>query len=366
MRHRRERYQRGSLTIEKRNNGSDVWVYRWREVGNNGSKIQRKQIIGTKKDFPTETAAWKAVEALQLNINVEAVSSAPMTIRQLVEHYCLIELAETSSKTPRTREVYRQHIDSRILPRWADEKIGDVKAYTVETWLKSLPYAPATKAKSRNILSALYQHAMRYGWADRNPIREVRQSSKRVKEPDVLTPGEVSALLAELPEPSRTSVLIAATTGLRRGELFGLKWGDVDFENRKVHIVRSIVDQVAGEPKTVGSKRALPLPVMVVEALEALRAATRYRADDDWVFASDYHLGNKPLWPNTVLVRHVKPAAERAGITKQIGWHSFRRTLATLLDSSGASVKTTQELMRHASPVVTLGTYAQAVTEDKR
>ena len=50
----------------------------------------------------------------------------------------------------------------------------------------------------------------------------------------------------------------------------------------------------------------------------------------------------------------------------ETGWHSFRRTLATLLQSSGASVKTTQELLRHASPVMTMGTYAKAVTADKR
>ena len=67
-----------------------------------------------------------------------------------------------------------------------------------------------------------------------------------------------------------------------------------------------------------------------------------------------------------LLKRHIKPAAERVGITKVIGWHTFRRTLATLLQSSGASVKTTQELMRHSSPVMTIGTYAQAVTSDKR
>jgi integrase len=67
-----------------------------------------------------------------------------------------------------------------------------------------------------------------------------------------------------------------------------------------------------------------------------------------------------------VLKRHVLPAAERAGITKRLGWHSFRRTLATLLQSSGASVKTTQELLRHSSPVMTMGTYAKAVTADKR
>ncbi|MEA3148603.1 MAG: integrase, partial [Verrucomicrobiota bacterium] len=60
------------------------------------------------------------------------------------------------------------------------------------------------------------------------------------------------------------------------------------------------------------------------------------------------------------------PAALLAGIGKVIGWHTFRRTFATLLQSSGASVKATQELMRHSSPVMTLGTYAQAVTSDKR
>jgi integrase len=84
------------------------------------------------------------------------------------------------------------------------------------------------------------------------------------------------------------------------------------------------------------------------------------------IFASPQALGKKPYWPDAVLKRHVLPAAERAGITKRICWHSFRRTLATLLQSSGALVKTTQELLRHSSPVMPLGTYAKAVTADKR
>jgi integrase len=58
--------------------------------------------------------------------------------------------------------------------------------------------------------------------------------------------------------------------------------------------------------------------------------------------------------------------AKRAGITKKIGWHSFRRTLATLLQSQGASVKTTQDLLRHSSPLMTMGAYAKAVTAEKR
>ncbi len=104
----------------------------------------------------------------------------------------------------------------------------------------------------------------------------------------------------------------------------------------------------------------------LASALENWRKRTSYAASQDWVFASPLALGKKPYWPDAVLKRHILPAAERAGITKRIGWHSFRRTLATLLQSSGASVKTTQDLMRHSSPVMTLGTYAKAVTADKR
>jgi integrase len=100
--------------------------------------------------------------------------------------------------------------------------------------------------------------------------------------------------------------------------------------------------------------------------LENWRKQTSFSGSKDWVFACPLALGRKPYWPDAVLKRHIFPAAKRAGITKRIGWHSFRRTLATLLQSFGASVKTTQELMRHSSPVMTLGTYAKAVTADKR
>ena len=83
----------------------------------------------------------------------------------------------------------------------------------------------------------------------------------------------------------------------------------------------------------------------MVKAKPHRAAATRYSKDTDWVFASPQSLGKKPYWPDMLLKRQIKPAAERAGITKVIGWHTFRRTLATLLQSSGASVKTTQELI---------------------
>jgi len=95
-------------------------------------------------------------------------------------------------------------------------------------------------------------------------------------------------------------------------------------------------------------------------------AQTWYRQPDDWVFASPQMHGKQPYWPETLLRCHVQPAAKRLGIMKQIGWHSFRRTFATLLKGSGEDVKTVQELMRHANSRLTLDVYAQALTQAKR
>ena len=230
--HKRDRYQRGSLTTEPRSKGPDVWVYRWRETVHTGKVAKRKRIIGTKKEHPTATSAWKAVDALRLDINAEAVSTSPLTIRELAEHYKEKELGQGCEKTVKTRETYTQHLEDYIVPRWGSERIADIKTFRVEEWLKSLDKADATKAKTKAVLSVLYQHAMRYGWAERNPIREVQQSSKRKAEPDVLTSEEVSTLVSCLPEHAQAMVIVAAVTGLRRGELVGLKWKDLDFKPR--------------------------------------------------------------------------------------------------------------------------------------
>lgn len=362
---RRERYQQGSLTKEKRSSGPDVWVYRWREQSSAGRTIQRKRIIGTVQQFKTETAARKAADALKLDINAESVSASTMTLRELAEHYREKELGDGCGKTKLTCEVYSHSLDSYIIPRWGDERIGDIKAFRIESWLKSLEKSDAIKAKIKGVLGVLYQHAMRYGWADRNPIRAVRQSVKRLKEPDILTPKELESIINGLSEPSRTLVITASVTGLRRGELIGLKWEDVDFQNGKINVVRSLVDHIEGQPKTSTSRRPVPLTPALASVLESWKQQTSYSKPGEWVFASPYDLGAKPYWPDMLLKRHIRPAALAAGVNKKIGWHTFRRTTATLLLSVGASIRVTQELMRHASPVMTLGTYSQAMTEDK-
>jgi len=76
--------------------------------------------------------------------------------------------------------------------------------------------------------------------------------------------------------------------------------------------------------------------------------------------------GQYPYRPDTLLAKHIRPAAGRAKIKKHIGWHTFRRTYSTLLIDNGENVKVTQELMRHATTRCTLDVYSQARMDTKR
>ena len=195
---------------------------------------------------------------------------------------------------------------------------------------------------------------------------KVRQSAKRLAEPDVLTVEEIPAILAGLADPCRTVAVVVVLTGLLRGELFGLQWHDVDFDNAVIHVRRSIVDQVVGSTKTVGSNRPLPLNEQLSAALATWKQATPYAKPSDWVFASPSSRGEKPYWANTLLTTHIRPAAVEAGIGKVIGWHTFRRSFATLLQSNWGNGEDDAGNVAALFASDDAGTYAQAVTSDKR
>lgn len=91
-----------------------------------------------------------------------------------------------------------------------------------------------------------------------------------------------------------------------------------------------------------------------------------YKADDDWVLASPEMNGDSPVWLDVMMDNHIKPAATSAGITKTIGWHTFRRSLASILAAKGEQVKVVQELLRHSNSSITQDLYQQADADAKR
>jgi integrase len=244
--------QFGSLIRRPRRSQSAVWEFRWREPGPSGIRRHRRIIVGSTEQISDETDARKSVAALQLEINKDRKLIQPaITIGDLVQHFRQRELRpEFTGRTFSTRKGYEGNLRKWIVPRWSEHPTKTLRAGEVELWLRSLPLARASCAKIRNLMSMLFNHGVRHGICDANPIRLVRQGAKRKKIPIVLTSDEVRRLIEALPLRERTLVLMAAGTGLRMSELFALKWGDVHFDRHDMSVIRSIVMQVVGPCKT--------------------------------------------------------------------------------------------------------------------
>lgn len=395
------RYQNGCVSLAANGSGDQVWIFRWYETQADGKRVRRKKQIGNLGHFKNKATAEKAAASFRLAINSgkKGSLSRTVTMKQLIQHFRQKELADhgEDGRAWSTRHRYESYLKGWIEPRWGNERIDEIRAPMVEEWMRTLRckppkrtralvnaigadrkrLAPATKAKIRNLMSVLYNHAIRWGFVDQNPISGpnrgsgVRQGSKREKIPDVLEISEMQAILAELQLRERVLLFLDMVTGLRRGELAGIKWQDIDFEKLEIYVQRSVVDQVVGRCKTEASQKSMPLDEFTAEDLRAWYLETPYRNPQDWVFASNSSRagkkrGKQPLWLSTIMRYHIQPVIQKLGITKRVGWHTFRRTYSTLLHANGEDVKVVQELLRHGSVKVTMDIYAQAQMPAKR
>ena len=369
--------QRGYLRCAKRKCGSYCWEFLWRENDDAGKRVRRTAVVGTLEEYPTQEEALQAVNGLRMQINADRNRRAvhPVLIADLIDHYLQTELAANADwHSHATRIVYRYFMKKWIQPARGNMSVAAVRTIAVQNWLRGLqradgsPLANSTKAKIRNLFSVLFNHAIRYEWLEqgKNPITLVRQSAMRKSTPQVLDPNEIQSLLLHLDSCFRLMVMLDVTTGLRRSELFALKWLDVDFSNLTIDVQRSIYLGRIGSCKTEASRKPVPLDERVAADLWLWKENSKYQNPSDWIFASPRVGGKQPFWPDIVMQKIIRPAASRAGIRKVIGWHTFRHTYSTLLIANGENVKVVQELMRHASTRFTIEIYTQARIEAKR
>jgi integrase len=369
------RYNRGMLRKEKRAIGM-VWVFRWSEEVN-GRRHQHKDVIGTTKEFPTEAAANKEADRkrCQLNENKQYLS---LTFGELINHYLNHELSRLSKST---RNAYKQYIKNWIETDWHGHLAGGMKTMQIQEWLDKIQRPDGTKLKIKNVMSTIFSHGVRWELVERNPVcgqggspghrgasTGVRQSNRVSIRRVVLAPDVVRQTLEQLPLREATMALVDAVTALRASELIGLKWKNVGWDTG---ILRSEFALVEGELKETKSRNnPLPLAESVLQVLRLWRENTAYRSDEDWIFASPHYHGKTPYTYQILFRRHIRPVIEKiSGIksSKQapIGWHTLRRSLATLLISNGENVKVTQSQLRHTTPKITLELYAQAVSADQ-
>jgi len=282
----------------------------------------------------------------------------------LLDRYIEQELSERYS----TRKSHLSNIRVHIRPRWGEYPVDKLKPMAMEQWLRDLSLAPKSKTHIRGIMHLVFKCAERWGIIElgKNPVSLVRvkNGSKRLKRPRVLTVDEFFELLKHLGEPYRTMVLVAQCLGLRVSEILGLQWGDFNFENRSVLVQRSVVGGRVDDVKTEYSRDDVPLDPRLAEVLLQWHSASIFQRDEDWLFANP--VTGKPYYQESLQKSQIKRAAKLAGLGEEIGWHTFRHTYRSWLDETGAPMKVQQELMRHASIQTTMNVYGRAMTETKR
>jgi integrase len=252
-------------------------------------------------------------------------------------------------------------------------RVQDVQPVMVQGWYRLLAgdgWSPHRIGKVHTLLSSAWNRARRYGWANRNVMRDV--DKPRVAEADVRPPtqAEVRAILDAATGPVRLYLRLAAVTGARRGEAVGLQWGDVAVDVGEVSFRRSVAHTAGSTGPVVshgktGKKghRVVALDADTVEALRqhrveqvgmALRAGLPAPL---WVFSHD--AGVSP-WRGDYITREFARTCARAGVTG-VRLHDLRHYMATAMLSGGVPVSVVQHRLGHSTAAVTLKVYSHYV-----
>jgi integrase len=172
-----------------------------------------------------------------------------------------------------------------------------------------------------------------------------------------LTRPQAAALLDALPMLPRTMVGLGILSGLRRGELFALRWRDIDEHARLLTVREAVYDGVFSTPKTEAGTRQIPLSSASLALIQAWKSRVESTEPDRLVFSTGI---GTAIAPNNVLRRHVFPACTRLGLPRAT-WLTFRRTYSSWSHDRGIPGKVVAQLMGHANVDTTLNDYPQVL-----
>lgn len=270
---------------------------------------------------------------------------------------------------PSTIEAYAGRLNRHALPRLRECRIDEITVEDILSLISDMRrqgLSGTTIATTLTPLSRLFAHAARRGLIAVNPVSQLdRNERPRIsrQERPVLDREEIERLLEAAPARFRTLLATAILSGLRQGELLGLHWRDVDFDNELIH-VRTALSRKRQDvpPKTERAIRDVVLIPALAQLLHLHKQESRFNEPDDYVFTTRYgtpehasHLGHRVL----------SPALETARI-RPIRWHDLRHTFASLLIAGGANITFVSRQLGHTSSQITLGVYAHLLDREEQ
>lgn len=284
-----------------------------------------------------------------------------MTVSEWVEAYLDLRRPELA---PRTLEQYADLVNRYIVPALGPLPLADLSSLAVAKLVANVQANhPRTAQLVHRFLSAACKRAVAYGLLAANPVAAVAAPRHRRADPRWLDAEGVHALLSRT-VGSRWHIAwsLALCLGLRRGELAGLKWRDVDLDKRLLTVSQQVQliggRIVTGPPKSDAGLRSLPLPASLSAELAMWRRAQRAPIGPE-CYVLSCHADGGPVTPgalNHALARDM----QRAGL-EPINLHGLRHTMATMAVAQGVHLRVLQALLGHANISITADTYSHIV-----
>ncbi|GGF24287.1 site-specific integrase [Halobacillus andaensis] len=369
-------------SIEKRGNNSWRLIY---SMGYDqaGKRVKKTRTVKAKN----KTEAKKLLAEFVTEIEAGAyIDPSKMKFESFVsewkEKYAKKHLA------PKTIETYSYPLRNYLIPTFGQLKLDEIKPIRIINYLDSLGHDGVRKDGKEGglastsilyhyrILEDIFNRAAEWKLIKESPVKTVKRPKIESKKTEVYTQDEVQQLFSMLEnQPIHQSLIIklAITTGLRRGELLGLQWEDIDFDKRTIevnHTLQHIKEEgfQLRKPKTKSSLRTVVAPIHLIEELkeykhvknkERLQVAEHWEGGNHSFVFSTWN--GKPLYP-TVPGTWWRRFIKRTGF-KHIRFHDLRHTAATLLINQGVHAKVISERLGHADIKTTMNIYGHYVRQ---
>lgn len=363
------RYGTGTL-IRRAGPKGDTWIAKWRD---GGRQVQRGLGFVHSKSHPdglTRAEAEAALVKLRGHVAVERAAEREADARRVAEERrrslaavgeALIAAKRAAGRKPSTIEAYSYWLRIHIIDHFGPTPVSeitrdDVRAFAAALERKGL--APKSRANALGTLHSLIEFALDEGWTTgENPVKRVPKPAIAATDPDIhfLETEEVEALLRAVPDDplgrvERVMYLTAAMTGMRQGELFALRWRDVDWAAQRIRVRQNYVRGEFGTPKSKRSSRSVPLANRVAGELDLLFKDSARKGDDDLVFA--HPETGKPI-DRSKLLKRFKAALRRADV-REVRFHDLRHTFGTRMAAQGVPMRVLQEMLGHRDFKTTL------------
>lgn len=351
----------GEGSIYQRSDG------RWAATMTLGTEGRRKTFYGkTRKDVS---------ERLKVAMRDQQQGTLVTNDRQTVAQY-LTRWLESSAKPSvkvKTYEGYESIVRVRVIPGIGRLPLAKVTALDLHGLYADLQRAGLSSRSANHthrVLHRAFEQAVRWNLIPRNPCDGVTPPKARRSEMKVLSREQANVLLDTTRDhPAHALYVLAVTTGMRQGELLGLRWKDVDLDGGRLGVSQALQRQngaglVFVEPKTARSRRTIMLSRRAVDALRHHRTRQleqRLLIGPDWrdqglVFVNATGGPVDPSWQRTIFYAALWDAGLPA-----IRFHDCRHTAATLLLTQGVHPKVVSEMLGHTTITLTLDTYSHLV-----